>query len=213
MYEYSTTDSTAQGHLEPSPASRSWGGKERSLTWHIYGSARLTGVEMGQFSCEDASWPPMGHGTQGQGGDWAGDVAPYAYFWKSSTSGPGDSETIQRRRWRKSSHPWPGWSEMFQLRHPRGIQPGHSAPACVAPGRVRAGLKGARDPTEGSPSWQPLPAAARGSHRVGLAGREAVLVSVLWAGGRSRAGSQRREEPCSLPNRGRGEPVQPGLCF
>lgn len=46
-----------------------------------------------------------------------------------------------------------------------------------------------------------------------LAEREAVLVSVLWAGRCSRAGSQRREEPCSLPDGIRGEAVQLEMHF
>lgn len=48
---------------------------------------------------------------------------------------------------------------------------------------------------ECSGSEQPLPAAIRGSHRVGLAGKAAVLLSLLWAGRHCRAGSQRRKQP------------------
>lgn len=152
MYGYSTTDSTDQRHLEPSPASRSWGGKERSLTWHIHKSARLTGVGMGQFCWEDASCPPREASGQEM---W---LLCVFVFWKSSAFGPGDSANTQRR-----SFPPAAWlcGGVCAQTSPKDAV-GHSAPACVAPGRARA-LPRVHHP--GSPCQQQLGEATESSWR------------------------------------------------
>ena len=82
-----------------------------------------------------------------------------------------------------------------------GMQPGDSLAACVALGWASAGQKQAGGCTEGSLSQRSLPAAVGGSHRVGLAGRAAVLLSLFRAGRHGSADSQRCRQPGSVSNR------------
>lgn len=84
-----------------------------------------------------------------------------------------------------------------------GMQPGDSPPACVTPGWASGGQKQDGGCDEGSLRHPPLLMAIGGSRRGGLAGKRRALLSHLRVGRCYRAGSQRRQRPCSIWNRGK----------